>query len=436
MPTYRHRHPRTPPAIALAGLVLALALAFGAGRPAAAQQQPQAQMLDGVAAVVNDRVITYSAVEDRMRLALLASGLPTTDESVQRLRPQVLDSLVDEQLQLQAGEDAGIQVSDDDIAEAMGVIASNNNMSTETFEALLRQHDVPLSTLHDQIRATLTWRGFVQRRVVPQVDVTEEAARDVLSRIEQVEGEPEFLLSDIFLTVDSPSEEGEVRDLAQSLVDELRGGGSFRAIASQFSDGVGATDGGNMGWVLGAQLDDDLRSTVETLGVGEVSDPVRTAGGYHIVLLRDQRLANTPTADDDLVVLGRLIIPVDPPTQQALAAAAYRLEQATSGIEGCDALQQQAEALGAPPVSSDPVRIGSLAEDLTNLLNSLDVGEPSGLIRTPGGLGIFMVCERTPADRATLDQILNNLLEERINLAQQRYLRDLRRDAMVDIRVQ
>ena len=188
MPTYRHRHPRTPPAIALAGLVLALALAFGAGRPAAAQQQPQAQMLDGVAAVVNDRVITYSAVEDRMRLALLASGLPTTDESVQRLRPQVLDSLVDEQLQLQAGEDAGIQVSDDDIAEAMGVIASNNNMSTETFEALLRQHDVPLSTLHDQIRATLTWRGFVQRRVVPQVDVTEEAARDVLSRIEQVEG--------------------------------------------------------------------------------------------------------------------------------------------------------------------------------------------------------------------------------------------------------
>ncbi|MCB9957781.1 MAG: peptidylprolyl isomerase [Rhodospirillaceae bacterium] len=435
MPTHRYRHPRTPTVTALAALLLALALAGFAG-PAAAQQQPETRMLDGVAAVVNDRIITHSALEDRMRLALLASGLQATEENIQRLRPQVLDTLVDEQLQLQAGEDAGIDVSDEDVEAAIGTIASNNNMTRETFEGLLRQGNVPLTTLEDQVRATLAWRGFVQRRVVPNVEVTEEAARDVLSRIEQTEGEPEFLLSDIFLSVDTPSEEAEVRELAQSLVDELRGGGSFRAIASQFSDGVGATEGGNMGWVLGAQLDADLRTVVETLAAGEVSDPVRTAGGYHIVQLRDQRLANTPTAEDDIVVLGRLILAVDPPTQQGLAAAAYRLEQATAGINGCEALQQQADQLGAPPVTSDPVRIGTLGPDLENLLNSLEVGAPSGLIRTPGGLGIFMVCERTPADRATLDQILSNLQEERINLAQQRYLRDLRRDAMVDIRVE
>ena len=435
-----HRPPLTKPRVrrlaGLAALVLSVT-ALGAAPTAMAQSDQPMQMLNAVAAVVNDRAITFATLEARVGLALLASGLEPSDENRERLRPEVLRTLIDEELQVAAGEEVGVRVTDADIDEAIETIATNNNMTRATFESLLERGNVSLETLEEQVRAGLYWRGVVSRRIIPRVEVTEEAARDVLDRIEQTEGEPEYLLSDLFLPVDSPSEEADIQILAASLVESLRDGSTFGAVAAQFSSGAGAANGGDMGWVLGAQLDPVLREAVEAMSSGEISDPVRTAGGYHILLLRNERLANTPTPDDDEIVLGRLILPIpQPATQGALAQVASQLERSSTGVSGCDALQDAADLLGAPPVRGEAQRFGSLPEPLRDLLDSLEIGDPTGLIRLPDGLGIFMMCERTPADGLTLEQVLRNMQEERIDLAQQRYLSDLRRGAMVDIRIE
>ena len=418
------------------GLAAAAAVLLGTAEYAAAQDEPTMLLLDGVAAVVNDRVITRSTLNDRIDLALLASGLPISGENRERLRAQVLRTLVDEELRLQAGEDAGISVSEEQVDEAISQIAANNNMSREGFESVLRRGNVPLSALEEQIRAMLTWQGVVGRRIAPRVDVTEEAALEILSRIEDTQGEPEYLLSDLFLAVDAPAQEVEIQELAQTLVEDLRGGGSFAALASQFSDAVGASDGGDLGWVLGAQLDPDLRAAIEAMQVGQVSDPIRTAGGYHIVALRDQRPANTPQPEDDMVELARLILPLpNPPTQAAFVRAGAALEDIAATVRGCDALLDRAGELGAPPVAVNSAPLRELPGPLQTLLQELEIGEPTDPIRLPEGLGVFMVCERTAAEDMNLDQVLQTLRAERIDLAQQRYLRDMRRDATVDIRV-
>ena len=417
----------------------AVACVLGAlGAPLVAPTPVSGQVIEveGIAAVINDDVITTSAVLDRIALALFASGLEDTDENRRRVLPQVVRALIDEELQRQEADRLGLAVQDEAIQEAVGRVAQSNGMSYERFLQLMAANGVPISTLENQIGSTLLWREVIRRRIVPQIDVSEEEVNEILSRIEGTRGLPEYLLSDLFLLVDDPAADAEIRGLAAELAQEVRDGGSFGALASQFSDGAGALNGGSLGWVIGQQLDPALREAVESLTPGQVSDPIRTASGYHVLLLRDQREANVPDPLDTEVALGRIALPFPANMTQAqfdqLAATALEISQA---VNGCEDLRSRADAIGAPDVDAGTGPLRRLPPDLAALLNELEVGEPSEPIRMPDGLAVFMICERFEAQGASFEQIMVSLQEERADLAQQRYLRDLRNAAFIDVRL-
>lgn len=203
--------------------------------PAAGTQGPA----ERIAAVVNDEVISLSDVHARIRLALLNAGAQDSAETRQRLTPQVLRQLIDERLQLQEAKRLGVSVPSKEIDEAIGRIAEQNRMGRPQLEAMLKAQNVPVSTLREQVRALLSWQRVMQRRIRQEVVIGDEEIDAVMQRIKANIGKPEYLVAEIFLAVDSPDQDEEVRRNAERLVEEVRRGGNFAALARQFSQSAG-----------------------------------------------------------------------------------------------------------------------------------------------------------------------------------------------------
>ena len=262
---------------------------------------------DGIAAVVNDQPVLMSAVADRMKLLMVSSGMPNTDETRTKIRPQVVNMLIDETLRTQEAAAQKIAVDDAAIDEGFAGIAAQNNMEPEKFRAVLRQSGINEKSLRDQIRAQIAWSRVVQERLSDQVEISEFDVETTEQRLRANIGKAEFLAAEIFLPVDAPGDEGDVKQLADRLVKQLRGGGArFSAIASQFSQAAGASKGGDLGWVQEGQLAPELDTALAALQKGEVTDPVRTLTGYHIILLRDKRVSAAETMPPREEIFNRL----------------------------------------------------------------------------------------------------------------------------------
>jgi peptidyl-prolyl cis-trans isomerase SurA len=268
----------------LAGLcALLLSLAWAPGT-AKAQQD-----LFRPAAVVNDDVISVLDLAMRLQLAIIAAGVEDTQDLRRRLTPQVLNSLIDERLQMQEAKRLDISVSETHIAGALEQIAQQNNMTEGQFLTMLRNRGVIPTTLIDQIRAQIAWQSVVQRRVRPNVVIAPEEVEEVANRLAARRGAIERRVAEIFIPVESTAREAEALANANRLFDELRRGANFSGLARQFSQSVTATLGGDLGWVRDGELDEELNSVLAQMGPGEVSPPVRTVSGFHILFLRDMR---------------------------------------------------------------------------------------------------------------------------------------------------
>ncbi len=424
--------PLLQPLRLIAAAALAVALSFAAA-PVSAQQR-----VERIAAVVNDDVITVSALQSRLRLAMLATGVPPNADIQRQLLPQVLRNLIDEKLREQEANRAHITVSDEDVRNGIATIARQNNMSYEQFVQALEHSGVPLSTMQTQVRVQIAWTRLVQRRLVPTINVGDGEIDEVIHRMEASRGQAEYLLAEIFLPVDNPDQDAQVRSFAERLIGEMRRGAPFAAVARQFSQAAGANTGGDLGWVMHGQLDPALEAPLAQMQAGQLSAPIRTAAGYHILLLRDQRRANMPDPSNTQIRMARIGLPLPAnasPAQvnQALATARSIHES----VQGCDALAERARQIGAGNTDGGRGRLRDLPPALRTLLQDLPIGQPSAPQRLPDGVAVFMVCERDSPEGGAIDrrQIADSIGEQRADMLQRRLLRDLRSSAFVDIRL-
>ncbi|MGK9231722.1 peptidylprolyl isomerase [Inquilinus limosus] len=420
-------------------VALVLAITSLVAPAAVAQTRAPASAVGKIAAVVNDDVITVADLQTRLRLALMSSGLPGTPENQQRLLPQVLRLLIDEKLQGQEAARTGISVPAQDVDRALEAIAGQNRMSTQQLFGMLKSTGVPQSALEDQVRAQLAWRQLIQRRFISQVEVSDSQVDEVVERLKANQGKPQYLVASIFLAVDQDAGEGQVRALADRLVSEIRRGAPFPAVARQFSQAAGAQSGGDMGWVLAGQLEPALDQVLSTMQQGQVSDPIRTLGGYNILLLRDKRTVNINTAGGVRVRLNQIVVPV-PPTapRNRVQTVVAQMRNDFSGVNGCEAFQAKVKELGvtANPDLGD-VLLSRLPDALRQVVSALPDGQVSSPVRMTDGVAVMMVCSRQDVggDGVDRDQIRGTLAEQKIDMMQRRLLRDLRGNAYIDIRL-
>jgi len=405
----------------------------------AVNAEARAQNVQRIAAVVNDKIISVRDLANRTQLVVAISKLPNTPQTHRRLWPQVLRALIDEQLQIQEAERLGIEVTERDLGIGKELMENRFRIRKGSFDQFLTANRIDSGSAENQIRASVAWSKLVNRRFTNLAEVSDEEIDEVVEQFERNLGKPQFFVAEILLPVDDPSNERETRQEADRLLSEIRAGGNFNAIAQQFSASASAARGGEIGWISPGQISSELEESLANLEPGDVSEPIRTLLGYHILKLVNRRVLSGTDPLKAKVTLRHVFFPLPKqPAADEVQAQASIAEAVSASVQNCDDMDALAKEVKSPAGADlGTFNVGELAPAMRNAVVNLQAGEASKPVRLPTGLSVIMVCARTdpPNDIPGRDEISPRLRAQKLEILARRYLRDLRRDAFIETRI-
>jgi len=432
--------PATPPA--------------GAATPAPPNPPPGAALQtdsgpsDGVAAVVNDAIITEYDLRQRILLFVSTSGQPSTPEVIAKLRPQILAQLETEQLQIQEARRKNITVSPTDVDKSIERIVGDNHMTKDQLADLLKKGGVEMSTLRAQIAVQIAWQKAVQDEFQDRINISPQDIDAEMARLTEGANKTHFLVSSIFLGVENSDVDAKVLKDAQDIHAQLTSGANFGTVARQFSQSPTAAAGGDLGWVYQGQLPSELDETLQKMEVGQVSDPVRSAGGYYIMGLRDRAVGANVVLPDPATLkpvgpltVARVLLPLPPNAPKQYLDNAMKLAvQIHDHVNGCEMLPKMAEqvrGLVYQDLQKMGLKISDLSPDIQAAIAKAGPGEATPPFTSPAGIEMMVRCDRRAPEqhKFTLpnrQQVEETLFDDQITMLSRRYIRDLRRNANVE----
>jgi peptidyl-prolyl cis-trans isomerase SurA len=387
-------------------------------------------------AIVNGRVITQTDIDHRLGLLALANNQPIPTEEEERLRVQVLRNLIDETLQIQAADAAGIKVGAADIDRTVARVAEGVKRKPTELAAYLRENGSSIGSIRRQIEGEIAWQRLQRQKI--EVSVGDDEVKAVIDRLNASKGVQEFRVGEIYLEA-TPANQAQVAQQAQQIVAALRQGASFAGYARQYGQSSAAAVGGDLGWVRPEQLPEPIAQTLVQMQPGQLSQPIPVAGGVSIIAVQDAR--KVLTADPRNAVLSLKQVSISFPAGTSSAAAEPTLQRfaaATQSVGGCGGADKLAADFKGDVVQSDAVKLRDLPPALQDMMLPMQVGQstrPFGSIAE--GVRVLVICGRDEEEGAGApnpDAVFAQLQEERVNLRARRYLRDLRRDAVIDYR--
>lgn len=389
-------------------------------------------------AIVNGTVITGTDVDQRLALVMLANGNANIGpEERDRLRLQVLRNLIDETLQIQEAKSQDITVSRDEIDASYARVAARFKQTPDQLAQFLRDNHSSARSIKRQIEGELAWNRLLRRRVEPFVNVSEEDIQAIMDRLQASKGTKEYHVAEIYLSA-TPANQNEVLANVRKIVEQLKAGGSFPAYARQFSEASTSPVGGDLGWVRAEQLPDPLAQAVNSLAVGQLAGPVPVPGGFSIIYLVDSRQIGTADPRDAVLNLRQMSLKFAPGTSEAaMTAQASAFAKATQTMGGCGGAAAVAKTFNAEVVDNDQIRIRDLPGPLQQMMLGMSVGQATPPFGSQAeGIRVLVMCGRDEAQASmpTADALRAAEEEKRVNARAQRYLRDLRRDAVVEYR--
>lgn len=408
---------------------------------------------DGVAAIVNDSVISEYDVNQRVALFLATSGQHPPPDKMKQIRAQVLKQLETERLQLLEAQKKNVSVSAADVDRAIDNILKENNLTKEQLEEMLARGGVAMSTLRSQIAVGIAWSKTVQEQYGDRINITPEDVEDELKRIAQGAHKPHFLVSEIFLAVDSPDQDAKVKKDADDLIAQIRMGAPFAAVARQFSQNPTAAQAGDIGVVHEGQLAPELNAALLKLKPGEISPPIRSTGGYYILLLRerqegigtklpDPKTLETNKTPPGTLPLARILLPTgEKPDKQLLENAFKAAAVLHDRIESCEMAERVPEAVkGAVFMKLGVMKLSDLSQQMQDALAKTGPGDVTEPFQSPAGIELIVRCDERPPKITTFkmptrEQVEQQLFEEQITTLSRQYMRNLRRTANVETKL-
>jgi peptidyl-prolyl cis-trans isomerase SurA len=416
---------------------MAAALVLG-GAPAAAQDNGPMALRGGAAAVVNDDIITNYDLSQRAMLLIMTSGVRPTEENQQQILQQALRGLVDERLQIQELrrmeklQNFKIVATDEEVNQALTGLARDNNLTLDQFLAQLRAAGLDPATLREQYRAQISWQRMMQGRYGSRVRIGEDQIRQALQRYEASAAQPQYQLAEIFLDAQRVGGMGEALDGARQLIQQIRAGAPFGAVARQFSASATAGNGGDMGWITPADVSPELASRLEQLPVGQVSEPIQTGDGVYILFLRNKRTGG----DTTLVSVRQAAAPLTSASTQAeVDAAMNKLRAVAAKRPTCQTLDQAAADQQGVVVATIPeTDVNAAPPEFLPAVEALLRGQPAEPVRSSSGAHLLVLCSSRTAKAGApdRDQVENRLYGEQMAMLSRRYLRDLRNSATIE----
>lgn len=399
-----------------------LAVALGAA-PAVAQNA------EGVAAIVNDHVISTFDVRQRATLLLISAGIERTPEMEQRARQQALRDLVDERLQMEEAAHFEITVTPDSINRRLADIARQNQTDLDGLTASLARDGISINTLRGQIEADIAWQRLISGLYGSRVRVSDVEIRETQERIAANATRPQYQISEIFLPAETEQEFTEMEQGAMRLLEQMQRGAPFPLVARQFSQSASAAAGGDIGWIAAPELAPELQPVAERLQRGQVSLPIRTPTGVYIIAMRDRR-AGADAGATSIVSLQQISAP---------AARQNAMERLQRRVESCANLDNSVNSIpGATLADLGQTQETELSSSIRDRINGVANGHASSIVTSGDQINFIVVCGRETGGGAvpSRDEIESRLREQELTMLSDRYLRNLRREATIITRSQ
>jgi peptidyl-prolyl cis-trans isomerase SurA len=391
---------------------------------AGAASPAQAQLAEGVAAIVNDHVISTFDVRQRANLLITSAGVQSTPEMQQRARAQALRDLIDERLQLLETATYEITITPQEIDSRLNDIARSNNTDMAGFTQQLSQAGISPTTLRTQIEADIAWNRLISGLYGTRVRVSDVEVRETQERIAANATRPQYQISEIFLPAENEAEFNEMEQGALRLLQEMQRGAPFPAVARQFSRSPSAVAGGDVGWIASTDLAPELQPVADRLETGQVSLPVRTPTGVYIIAMRDRRAGADPGASST-IALRQVSAPA------ARQNAVERLQRRGGGCGDLDS--QVASIEGGVVVDLGQARETDLSPAIRARVNGVAAGSAAPVVADGDTVNTIFVCSRQTGGGAVpaREEIEGRLREQELALLSERYLRNLRREATI-----
>jgi peptidyl-prolyl cis-trans isomerase SurA len=388
-------------------------------------------------ATVNGEIITATDVEQRLGLIRIANGGNIPAEELPRLRLQIFSQLVDEMLQIQEARAQEIELQDAEINQEFTRVAASLRQTPEQFTQYLTANGSSAASLRQQIRGSIAWQSLLGRNIEPFTNVSTEEVQSMVDRMISQRGTEEYRIGEIYLPATSATL-GAVAENARRILESLsNGSATFQDQARRFSQASTAAQGGDLGWIRLSQLPSTLSDAARTMQPGQLAGPVEVPGGISILFLIDKRQVLTADPRDAVLSLKQVSLTFAPGTTAARASElAAAFNTATRTIAGCGQADTVAASLGATVVARDNIALRDLPPPLQATLSTLQIGQTTQPFGSPDeGVSVLVLCGRDmPQEAATpsTEAIADRLRQDRINRRAQRYMRDLRRDAVID----
>jgi peptidyl-prolyl cis-trans isomerase SurA len=403
------------------------------------------EFLDGVAAIVNEGVVMQTQLaeetENIIRTAQ-AQGIPLPPADV--LREQVLERLIIKEIQLQRAEGIGLTVSDQMLNNVISGIAAENGVSLADMPRHLAAQGVNYQDFRNGLRDEVTLEQLRRIDVGQRINVSRRELEQCLLDLEtNVVANSEYSLSHILVPLPNAATAAQIEDVrvaVEAVYDRIREGADFREMAIQYSRGQTALQGGSLGWLPGEQVPSIFTDILAPMRKGDVSEPFRTTGAYHIIKVDDMKSAVERSTIDQVHTRHILVTPdeiIDDQTARQKVADA--LEQIREGSDFGEIARLTSDDTTTAAVGGDLgwTGPGTFVPEFEKVVNSLELGEISEPFESPFGWHIVQLLEKRVYDN-TEDlkeqncgiRIRNGKLEDETQL----WIRRLRDEAFVDVK--
>lgn len=400
----------------------------------------QAEDSTGIIATVGEDAITTQDLVNRTKLIIISSGMRADEETARKIAPQVLQSLINERLQLQEVARQKIDISNDEVDKAINEIEAQNKMKPGQLKEILKKTGIPISTLQQQVKGQIAWAKIRSKKIQPKITVSDDEVDDFLRTQSLTPTQTEYHVNEIVLPVENPKDEQKMKDLADKLTSELTTGkGNFAKIARQFSQSSSAQSGGDVGWLTENQIPKELLSEVKRVGAGKIIGPIKSVEGYFILFIPETRDVDA-NAEQHLVALRQFEFPFK--NEKTMRAAADKLKTLDDPAKACSDSAAYAKSKGATLQDYGSIQVKSLQPPVRKIVVDLPTGKFSKPADTGSSFVSFLVCEKVadlggPAsisDSAKRDSAREILFKRKTELESRKYLRDLRRDTNIEIK--
>jgi peptidyl-prolyl cis-trans isomerase SurA len=427
-------------------LLAALALCSSALLAQTRELSTSGQLLDRIAAVVNDGIVLSSRLDEQTdevmeRLRQQNTELPPRNV----LRKQILERLVIEEIQMQRADRLGIQVSEEMLNSALNEVAQRNNIPFPDLPQALAQQGVDYRSYRDEIRRQLTLQLLRQRDVIGRINISPRELDQFLARQQSAPDQnAEYNVSHILISVPvsaTPEQIAAREARAREVFDKAKAGDDFAQLAVTYSDSSTNIEGGALGWRRGAQLPSIVAEQVAKMKAKEVSEPIRTPSGFHIFRLNEMRGGVQQAVVQQVharhILLRTNELEDDQTVQQKLAVIRERI---LKGEDFAAVAAVTSQDPGSAPDGGDLgwAGPGTFVPEFEKQLESLSENEMSQPFQTQFGWHLIQLLGRRMhdiTDDVRRQRAFAELRETRAEEETELWLRRLRDEAFVEYRM-